>query len=256
MAGHNHQGHRSRMRERVASEGLENFHDHQVLEYVLSFVIPYKDTNDLAHELIDRFGSLSGVFEADISELMLVKGMGEVSATFLADFIKIYNRYEKSKLTSKVRIKSPKDTFDYLKGLFKGKISEELYMIALTPNSQIIKVQRVAEGNSTEAKVTIRDITDLMSRLKVANIIIAHNHPNGEARPSEQDDKFTKALVTTLSINGSHLVDHMIVSGKKFYSYRESALIDKYKADIAYLLDGKTVAQPEAEYEVKYDKKR
>ena len=61
--------------------------------------------------------------------------------------------------------------------------------------------------------------------------------------------------MTTLSINGSHLVDHMIVSGKKFYSYRESALIDKYKADISYLLDGKTVAQPEAEYEVKYDKK-
>ncbi len=256
MAEHNHHGHRARLRERVFNEGLENFHEHQVLEYVLSFVIPYKDTNALAHDLIAQFGSLAGVMEADAGEIMKVKGMGEVSATFLSDFVKIYNCYEKSKLATKTRIASPQHTFNYFKKLFKGKIAEELYMVALTPQSKITKVQRIAEGNATEAKVTIRDITDLMSRLKVANIVIAHNHPDGNAKPSKEDDKFTKALVTTLSINGCHLIDHMIISGNKFYSYRESGLIDKYKEEIAYLLEGKSVAQPEAVYEVKYDKKR
>lgn len=254
MSTHNHHGHRARLRERVAMEGLENFHEHQVLEYVLSFVIPYKDTNDLAHDLINQFGSLAGVMEADVSELMKVKGMGEVSATFLTDFIKIYNCYEKSKMKTKARLISPEHTFKYLKNLFKGKIHEELYVVALNPQSKVIKVQRVAEGTSTEANVTIRDITDLMSRLKVANIIIAHNHPDGNATPSAEDDKFTKALVTTLCINGSHLVDHMIISGKKFYSYRKTALIDKYKEEVAHLLNNK-VSQPEAVYEVNNDKK-
>ncbi|MBE5738803.1 MAG: DNA repair protein RadC [Clostridiales bacterium] len=256
MAEHNHYGHRSRLRERVAQEGLEHFHDYQVLEYVLSFVIPYKDTNDLAHELIDKFGSLAGVFEADAKELMTVKGMGEVSATFISDFLKIYNRYERCKLAKRTQLISPQDTYDYFRGLFTGKLVEELYIVALSPKSKILKVQRISSGSNTEAKVTIRDITDLMSSLKVANIIVAHNHPDGDVKPSEEDNKFTKALVTTLSINGCHLIDHIIMSNKKFYSYRQSGLIDKYKGEIAYLLEGKTVAQPEAFYGVKNDKKR
>ena len=255
MAEHNHQGHRARLRERVAKDGLDSFHEHQVLEYALSFVIPYKDTNNLAHDLINKFGSLAGVMEADVSELIKVKGMGEVSASFLADFIKIYNCYEKSKMQTKATLTSPLLTYKYLKNLFKGKINEELYVVALSPQSKVIKVQRVAEGTATEAKVTIRDITDLMARLKVSNIIVAHNHPDGQAKPSQEDDKFTKALVTTLCINGSHLVDHMIISGNKHYSYRQSALIDKYKEEIAYLLDNKVVAQAEAIYEVNNDKK-
>lgn len=256
MAEHNHYGHRSRLRERVAKEGLENFHEYQVLEYVLSFVIPYKDTNDLAHELIDKFGSLAGVFEANTSELMTVKGMGEVSATFLSDFIKIYNRYERCKLATKTEITNPRQTYEYFNGLFKGKLSEELYLVALTPKSKIVKTQRISSGTANEARVQIRDITDLMSTLKVANIIVAHNHPNGSSDPSKEDDKFTKALVTTLTINGCHLIDHMIISEDGRYSYRESGLIDKYKREVADLLvSTQTVAQPEAKYEVDYDKK-
>lgn len=255
MAEHNHYGHRSRLRDRVAKEELEYFHDYQVLEYVLSFVIPYKDTNDLAHELIDKFGSLSGVFESSVEELMTVKGMGEVSARFISDFLKIYNRYERCKLAKRTELVTPLQTFDYFKGLFKGKLVEELYIVALSPKSKILKVQRVSSGSNTEAKVTIRDISDIMSSLKVANIIIAHNHPDGEATPSEADNKFTKALVTSLCINGCHLLDHIILAGDKFYSYREKGVIDKYKEEIAYLLESRTVAQPEARYEVNYDKK-
>lgn len=256
VAEHNHYGHRSRLRERVAKEGLENFHEYQVLEYVLSFVIPYKDTNDLAHELIDKFGSLAGVFEANTSELMTVKGMGEVSATFLSDFIKIYNRYERCKLASKTEITTPLQTYEYFSGIFKGKLSEELYLVALTPKSKIVKTKRISSGSANEARVQIRDITDLMSSLKVANIIVAHNHPNGSSEPSKEDDKFTKALVTTLTINGCHLIDHMIISEDGRYSYRESGLIDKYKREVADLLvSSQSVAQPEAKYEVNYDKK-
>lgn len=248
MAEHNHYGHRARLRDRVAKEGLENFYEHQVLEYALSFVIPYKDTNDLAHNLIEKFGSLAGVFEASVSELVTVKGMGEVSATFLADFIKIYNRYERSKLNTKEEITSPTQAFDYFEGIFRGKLYEEIYLVALTPSSKIVQTKRISTGSVTEAKVQIRDITDTMTNLNVANIIVAHNHPNGLPEPSADDDKFTKALVTSLVINGSHLIDHLIISDYGYFSYRQSGYIDQYKRDVVNLLSHSTVAQPEAKY--------
>lgn len=250
MAEHNHHGHRARLRERVSKEGLENFHEHEVLEYALSFVIPYKDTNSLAHDLIAKLGSLSSVFEASISELMSVKGMGEVSATFLADFIKIYNSYERCKLSTKTQITSPTQAFEYFESIFRGKLHEELYLVALTPSSKIVQTKRISSGSVSEAQVQIRDITDIMTNLKVANILIAHNHPNGTTTPSLSDDQFTKALVTSLVINGSHLIDHMIISSEGYYSYRQSGQIDKYKQGAMELLTT-TVAQPEANYEVK-----
>lgn len=250
MAEHNHHGHRSRLRERASKEGLENFHDHQVLEYALSFVIPYKDTNDLAHELINKFGSLAGVFEADVSELVTVKGMGEVSATFISDFIKIYNRYERSKLCTKTKITSPTQAYEYFQGIFKGKLFEELYLVALAPNSDIIQTKRIAVGSVTEAKVQIRDITDTMTNLKVANIIVAHNHPSGLPRPSPADDRFTMSLVASLVINGCHLIDHIIVSDLTYYSYRQNGTIDEYKEHAFNLINDGTVFQPEAKYNV------
>ncbi len=255
MQKHNHYGHRSRLRQRVEQEGLDNFHDYQVLEYVLSFVMPYKDTNGLAHELIDRFGSLVGVFEATKAELMLVNGLGEVTATFLSDYLKIYNCYERGKLSSVSVLKNPLETYSYFQGLFAGKLVEELYLVAVTPKNKIIKTQKVSSGSRTEAKVTIRDITDILSMNKASNVIIAHNHPEGDCTPSEEDNKFTKALVTTLAINGCYLLDHIIISDKEYYSYRSSGLIDTYRDEIAYLLEGKTVAQNEAKYGDNYDKK-
>ena len=93
MADNSHVGHRQRIRHRVRTEGLENFHDYQVLEYALSFVIPYKDVNPLAHDLINKFGSLGGVLEANEEDLIDVKGMGEASAQFLTSILKIYSYF-------------------------------------------------------------------------------------------------------------------------------------------------------------------
>lgn len=255
MADNSHVGHRQRIRHRVRTEGLENFHDYQVLEYALSFVIPYKDVNPLAHDLINKFGSLGGVLEANEEDLIDVKGMGEASAQFLTSILKIYSYYEKEKAKQYTALTSPLLTSEYVKNFLRGKLVEELYVVCLTPKSKIVKVERVAKGSVSEAGISIRSITDLVSRNKVCNIIVAHNHPNGVAEPSLEDDKFTKALVTTLAINDCHLIDHIIVAGEEHYSYRSSAIIDKYKQEIAELINVK-VSQPMAYYEVDYDQKR
>lgn len=252
MAENNHAGHRQRLRHRVRTEGLDNFHDYQVLEYALSFVIPYKDVNPLAHELINKFGSLGGVLEAHEEDLAAVSGMGEVSSQFLTSILKIYHYYEKEKSKQITTLCRPQDTVAYVKSFLKGKLLEELYVVCLTPKSKVVKVERVARGSQAEASINIRNITDLVYKNKVSNIIVAHNHPQGHAQPSEEDDKFTKALVTTLAINDCHLVDHIIIGDEDYYSYRSSAKIDAYRDEIAKLINGK-LSQPMAPYGVDND---
>jgi len=246
---HSHHGHRARIRDRVKKDGIENFQDYQVLEYALSFVIPYKDTNPIAHELINKFGSLGAVLEADEEDLQSVKGMGEVSAHFLTSIIKIYNFYEKEKVNKVGEIKHPEAAVSYAEKLFVGKLVEELYLICLLPNNKIAKCERISQGNMGQAKVTIRKITDIISRNKVNNVIVAHNHPKGDAIPSADDNSFTKALVTSLAINDSYLMDHIIIGEDGYYSYREKGVIDKYRNEVKELLHV-NVAQKEARYDV------
>jgi len=249
-----HAGHRSRIRDRVRKESLENFQDYQVLEYALTFVIPYRDTNVMAHELINKFGSLAAVLEADEEELKTVKGISDVAAHFLSHMLQIYHYYEKEKSKQITTLCRPQDTVAYVKSFLKGKLLEELYVVCLTPKSKVVKVERVARGSQAEASINIRNITDLRNKNKVSNIIVAHNHPQGVAKPSDEDDKFTKALVTTLAINDCHLIDHIIIGDEDYYSYRSSAKIDAYRDEVAELINGK-VSQPMAPYEVDHDKK-
>jgi len=231
-----HIGHRARLRDRVNKEGLDNFPDYQVLEYALTFVLPYKDTNPIAHALVDKFGSLAGVLEADIAEIASVAGMGEVSANFLTAIPQIYNIYEKRKVKVGEVLKTPNKTYLFTKKLFVGKKVEELYLISLNVNGNVTKVERISQGSASSSKVTIRKITDIISRNKVNNVIIAHNHPEGSATPSIEDDKFTKALAMCLALNDTNLVDHIIISDKDYYSYRRVGLIDKYRDGVAELL--------------------
>jgi len=277
-----HQGHRSRVRDRVRKESLDNFQEYQVLEYALMFPIPYKDTNVLAHKLINKFGTLAGVLEANEEDLMKVEGMGEVTANFLANIINIYNYYEKSKSGKKEYISSPGQTYRYLKPFFVGKRVEELYLLCLTPKNKVHSVEKIAEGTACQSVVNIRTILDKMSRSDISNIIIAHNHPKGRPEPSIEDNRLTKAIVTNLSISGSHLIDHIIFGEpeevvekqiveivengitkeveqevtvvKDSYSYRKSGVIDQYIREASEFVSvEKAVSQPCARYEVDDD---
>lgn len=250
-----HIGHRSRIRERVRKEGLTNFQDYQVLEYVLTFVIPYKDTNVLAHNLINKFGSFSGVLEADEEDLKEVDGMGDVSAHFLTNLLKIHQYYEMDKAKKVQYLKSPQDSLEYVKPFFKDKMIEELYLVCITPLNRIASVEKICEGTASESPVCMRQIIDKMGRAKVSNAIVAHNHPKGTCEPSEADDKFTRALTCNLAMNGCFLVDHIIIGDEeKHYSYRQSGMIDKYKEEVKHLVAFGKIAQPEAKYGVDNDK--
>lgn len=246
-----HLGHRERIRDRVRKEGLKNFQDYQVLEYVLTFAIPYKDTNEIAHRLINRFGSFYGVLEADEEDLASVSGMGQASAHFVANLRNIFHYYEFDRARRVSKIVGPGEAHSYIRPFLANKLVEEMYVVFLTPKSKIVAVEKISEGTNSEANVSIRMIVDKMGKHKVSNVIVAHNHPKGKSHPSESDDKFTKALTTTLAITGCHLLDHIIIGeSKDYYSYREHALIDAYIQDAGDLITFSKVSQPCAEYRV------
>ena len=244
-----HKGHRERIRDRVRKEGLKNFQNYQVLEYVLTFAIPYKDTNEIAHRLINKFGSFYGVLEADEEDLVNVDGMGQASAHFIANLRNIFHYYEFDKSKRVTKIMRPEEAIAFVRPFFANKLIEEMYVVCLTPKNKIVAVEKVSEGTSNEVNVSLRHIVDKMSRVKVSNVIIAHNHPKGKANPSPSDDKFTKALTTTLTITGCHLLDHIIIGeDDEYFSYREHALIEEYIRSAAELVTMSTVAQPCADY--------
>lgn len=253
---HEHTGHRSRLRDRVRKDGVESFQDYQILEYLLSFVIPYKDTNILAHNIINKFGTFAGVLEAEEEELMKVTGMGEVTAHFLSHLLQVFHYYQQDKAKNTIKITSPSEAYGYINLFLKNKLVEELYIVCLTANNKIICVEKITEGSSTEASIPIRLIGDKMSKVKCSNIIVAHNHPGGRAIPSNEDDTFTKALVASLSLTGCHLLDHLIIGEEGYYSYRGQGLIDEYKQYFMTMMSPCKIAQPCAKYEVgDYDKK-
>lgn len=246
-----HSGHRERIRDRVRKEGLKNFQDYQVLEYVLTFAIPYKDTNEIAHRLINKFGSFYGVLEADEEDLVSVDGMGHASAHFVANLRNIFHYYESDRAKRVAKIIGPGGAHTYIKPFLANKLIEEMYVVFLTPKSKIVAVEKISEGTNNETNVSIRMIVDKMGKHKVSNVIVAHNHPKGKPEPSESDNKFTKALATTLAITGCHLLDHIIVGDSKgYYSYREHAIIDSYVQEAAELVSFSKVSQPCAEYRV------
>ena len=254
---HSHYGHRSRLRDRAKKEGLENFQDYQVLEYALSFVIPYKDTNPIAHELINKFGSLEGVLEAREEDLMNVKGMGEVSAHFLTSLIQIFVCYQREKMTKNGTLVNPQDTYNYLKGYFAGKLVEEVYLLSLLPNNKVQKVEKIGEGTIDNVKVAIRKVTDAISRNRVSSVILAHNHPSGVASPSVNDDNYTKALITTLAINDCTLVDHIIIGTQEndFYSYKQKGRIEEFSREVEGILRDISSTQMEVTCEVDNEEK-
>lgn len=227
-----HAGHRQRLRDSALKHGLNSMHDHQVLEFLLTFVVPQKDTNEIAHRLINEFGSFAGVLEGEIDRLMSVKGVGEVVAHFLYNQKNFFNYYQANKLiTYDDALISTYQTKRYFKALLSNKPSEELYLVGLDNQSKVIYCNMIERGSSNRASANIRKITNVIINNGLSNVVIAHNHPNGSCEPSAEDDRFTKKLFLALSTNDISLLDHIIVGDDDMYSYCSSGEFEKYREE-------------------------
>ena len=219
-----HEGHRQRIRERFLKEGLENFHDHNILELLLFHSIPVKDTNEEAHALINRFGSLSEVFDADYEELCKVKGIGERSALLIKLMPELFREYEKDKLNrDEVRLNSSELVAKYVASHFKGLTQEELWLLCLDINCKVLRFDKISEGTINATMINNRKITECAVFSNAASVILVHNHPSGITAPSSKDIDATIDMANTLESVGIRLNDHIIIGhGDDYFSFRKS----------------------------------
>lgn len=218
-----HAGHRERLRRRFAEEGLDGFDDHNALELLLSYAIPRRDVNALAHELILRFGSFDGVFDAPLYELAAVSGIGERSALLIKLVPQLTRKYQLSRLK-----RSQTDTLDsiaragnYFLPFFYAVEEESVYLATLDPKCRVIGCHLLGSGREAFASVTVKSVLEAALRDRAFSVILAHNHPSGAAVPSRDDVRSTEKLAAALAPLEIKLSDHLIIAGNEFASMKE-----------------------------------
>ena len=217
-----HDGHRQRMKDRFRAEGLDHFSDIQVLELLLFYCIPRKDTNPIAHALLERFGSLSQVLDAPIGELAKVPGMGESAATFLSLTTAVGRYYQVDRAMNVEILTSIEACGRYLVPFFYGRRNETVFLLCLDAKCKVLCCKEIGEGSVNSAGVPIRRIVEAALGVNATTVILAHNHPSGIAVPSGEDVQATQRVAAALSTVDIALADHILVADDDFVSMVQS----------------------------------
>lgn len=218
-----HKGHREKVKQRYYESGLNNMPDHNIIELLLFFGIPQKDTNPLAHELIERFGSFSGVLEASKTDLQSVKGMTESAACLLTLFLPVYKRYVNDLHKKRRKFNNEKEIADYLRPLYLDTNNERVYAMCFDTQDRLIACRVVSDGDIDSSSFDIRKLASIVLEVKAKKVVISHNHPNGSLVASKGDVASTKAAFDLLHLLKVQLTDHIIVTDKSYFSMKNSA---------------------------------
>ena len=218
-----HAGHRKRLKERFRQEGLDSFDELHVLELLLFYCIPQKDTNLLAHELLDRFGSLPQVLEATAEELEKVPGVGEHVSTLLTLITDISRYYMVSRSARFDVLLTNEQCGDYLLPYFVGRRDETVFMLCLDAKCKVLCCKEVGRGSVNSAGVPVRRVVETALGVNATTVILAHNHPSGLAIPSSEDIITTRRIAIALDAVGIVLAAHIVVADDDFVSMVDSA---------------------------------
>jgi DNA repair protein RadC len=214
------------MKKRFIEHGLDNFDDINALELLLFYALPRCDTNVTAHRLLDRFGSLSGVLEASADELEKVEGVGESAAVLLRLIPQMSRRYMVESESGGGTINGSAAAGSFFLPRFMFETDEVIYMACLDSVHRVINCTEVGRGVVNSAEVSVRKIVELALRQNAAAVLLAHNHVNGLALPSKEDELTTRQIAAALSMVGITLVDHIIVAGREFVSMADSGILN------------------------------
>jgi len=217
-----HEGHREKMMQRFLTTGLDGFADHEVLELLLFFAIPRKDTNPIAHALMQRYGSLSAVFSAPVEDLEQTAGIGKRSAILLRLTAEVYRKAKLTELQRETILNSTERTGAYLMNLFTDAKHEMVYMLCLDRKGKLLACKRIGEGGIDSAHLDIRKIMENTLHASASGVILAHNHPSGIALPSDDDYAATLSVRRALATINVPLLDHIIVADNDFVSLADS----------------------------------
>ena len=217
-----HDGHRARMKEQFLQNGIDAFNEHQVLEMLLFFSVSRKDTNPLAHRLIERFGGLAEVLDADYEELLQVDGVTEHVATSLVFSRALAQRYSREKVRDCTMFSSLDDIGRYLQAQFLGEKCEKLRILCLNNRGKLLNCSVISEGTVNATTINTRTIVQTALRYPTTIVVMAHNHPAGFALPSPDDLRSTITVKQALELVDIHLVDHLIFSQNDYVSISQT----------------------------------
>lgn len=223
-----HGGHRYRLRKKYQENGLDGFAEHEVLELLLCESIPYRDVNDLAHRLIDNFGSIKGVLSASPQQLTEFEGMDKATSYNLGLVASLY-RYMDANKYLEHKISTFEDILDYSYYLIGNDRQEQLYFVCLDANGFITGKRTFEDKIKTNMLINIQQLAETSLYFRAKQVFVVHSHPLGEHQSSLLDKEFTRKLYDTLLPLGVHLIDHTIVGLHGVYSFFLSGEL-KYRA--------------------------
>lgn len=206
-----HEGHRKRLRERFLNAGLDALAEHEVLELLLTYALPRRDTKPVAKALIARFGDLRGVLQAAPAELTEVEGISENAAVFLCMLNPVQRLCQKQALAGGRTLNTVSQVKSYCQSLFSSDTEEKLYLICLDPRLKVKACTLIATGTVNGIMMSPRQIAEEAVRQRATGVILTHNHPSGNPVPSGEDIQFTCLVRQALNALEIRLYDHIVV---------------------------------------------
>ena len=225
---HKGEGHRKRLKDRFLNNGLQGFHDYEVIELLLSMNTPRKDCKQSAKLLLQRFKTFPAVLEASHQSLCETDGVGPANSLGLRLIKEVADRYLETRIQSKDVVQNPKDLMAYLKQTIGHKTKEVFAGIFLDAKNRVLTSEILFTGTLTTSSVYPREVIISALQHNAAAVIFAHNHPSGDVDPSTSDLQITKSLLFALKYVGIILHEHMIVGQDGFYSFAAHGLISKF----------------------------
>ena len=224
-----HKGHRERLKARFLETGLDSFTDVQALELLLFYAIPQKDTNPIAHALLDRFGSLSQVLDAPLEALKKVPGISDHSASLLRLVTELARFYQVDSAQRTEVLTSLDACGRYLVPRFFGRKVETVFLLCLDAKCKVLCCREIGEGSVNAASISVRKVVEAALSANATTVVLAHNHPSGVALPSADDVQPTRRIAAALSAVEVKLIDHIVVAEGDFISMVQSGYrFDEY----------------------------
>ena len=220
-----HAGHRQRTKDEFLANGLNGLPDHRALELLLFYAIPQGDVNPLAHRLIDHFGSLSGVLQADPEQLMAVDGVGRSTAVLIGLVNELKARCLESGNSFDGQLVSTKQFEMLLLPLFFGQRNELAYLVCMDGKNKLLVTKKLGEGIADTVQIATRKVLETALACNATRVVLAHNHVSGVAIWSEADLDATLRLKRVLGDVGIELMDHFIIAGDDMVSMADSGIL-------------------------------
>lgn len=220
-----------RPREKLLKYGSSKLTKPELLAIFLRSGIRGKSAIYMANELLTQFGGVKGIFEADIKELMEIKGLGEAKVAQIKAVHALAEEYLREKMKSARKVKSSKEMFDYLYLTMRDLKNEVFKVFFLDSANQITGDENLFEGTLNASAVYPREVVEKAIMRNAASLIFAHNHPSGDPTPSESDKAITEDLIYSCNLVEIKVLDHIVIGDNRYFSFADEGLIEKYNRD-------------------------